>query len=155
MTRAYSTNDPRILNDPFFREFNMLFKNALQSESDYRPFSSQLKMPYPINVSYVEGEHVIFEIPIIRGKVEDIEVTQINNVLRVKYTRSDRDKTSEAGRVYVTRGIVERDFDLSWKLPSKIDHDGITSKYKDGLLTITLPYHSVEAVPVPVKIVTE
>ena len=149
MSRTYYFSaDEAILNDPFFKEFNILFRNALQSKWEFRPFYSTLKTPYPMNTWY-DDEKIVFEIPILKGKSEDIEITKTSTEVRVKYTRSDREEVSN--RVYGCRGIVERDFDFVWKLPNKINHVDISGKYADGLLTISLPFNH-ESLPEKVAI---
>lgn len=144
----YYGSDKEIFADPFFKEFNILFKNALQNQSDFVPFSSAMKMPYPANIWYNE-EYVGIEIPILKGKSEDIEITKTNDTLRIKYVRSNRGEDSKVQ--FVQRGIVERDFDFSWKIPSKVDYSGIQSVFENGLLTIYLPI-AKEAKPQKVEI---
>ena len=144
----YYADDPAIFADPFFKEFNFLFKNMRQNEAEFKPFFSTMKMPYPLNV-WKNDEFVAIEIPIIRGKSEDIEITRTSDSLRVQYTRSD--KSQDEGKTFVSRGIVERDFDFSWKIPPKIDYAGIQSVYENGLLSIYLPI-AKEAKPEKVQV---
>lgn len=133
--RYYLSGDRRIFQDPFFKEFNLLFKNMLSSGAEFQPLSTGLKMPYPTNVWY-NDEFIAIEIPVLRAKAEELEITRSNEILRVKCTRN---KTLDEGKNYVSRGIVERDFDFQWKIPNKVNYKEISNTLEDGVLTIFLP----------------
>ncbi len=144
----YFSNDRAgILNDPFFKEFNLLFKNGLSDSAEFEPFSSRLKMPYPTNI-WQNEEFIGIEIPIIRGKSEDIKITKTADQLRVKYVRSNKETD---GKKYSIRGIIERDFDYVWGLSPKVDYSKIQSVFENGLLTIYIPF-AKEAIPEEVPI---
>ena len=143
----YGSNDSGILNDPFFKEVNLMFRNMLHNQAEFVPFGSALKMPYPMNTWY-NDEFFVIEIPIIKGKLEDIEITKSVDQLRVKYQNSDRE---DPNKKWISRGIVERDFDHAWRLSAKFDHTGIQSVFENGLLAIYIPF-AKEAKPEKVQI---
>ena len=136
-----------ILNDPFFQEFNLLFRNGLKANGIFEPFGDVTKVPYPLD-AWFNDEFYVFEIPILDAKKEDIQITKTSDNLRIKYTRSNKE---DENRTWVKRSIVRRDFDLSWKIPSKFDHTGIQSVFENGILTIYIPF-AKEAIPEPVQI---
>ena len=105
-------------------------------------------MPYPMN-SYLTDEFLVFEVPIIKGKPDDVEITKTSDLLRIKYSRTN--KEDETGRKYAYRGIIQRDFDFQWRITSKFDSSGIQSVFEDGLLTVYIPV-AKEVMPEKVQI---
>lgn len=136
-----------ILDDPFFQEFNLLFRNGLKANGIFEPFGDVTKVPYPLD-AWFNDEFYVFEIPILDAKKEDIQITKTSDQLRIKYNRSNKE---EENRTWVKRSIVRRDFDLSWKIPSKFDSSGIQSVFENGILTIYIPF-AKEAIPEQVQI---
>jgi HSP20 family molecular chaperone IbpA len=138
-----------IANDPFFQELNLLFRNELaRGKSVFEPFGDLTKVPYPLD-SWFNDEFLVFEIPILDAKREDIQVTKTSDKLRIKYNRSNRE--DESKRTYVKRNIIKRDFDFTWQITSKFDHTGIQSVFENGILTIYIPF-AKEAKPEEVPI---
>lgn len=147
-TYSREITNNRLLNDPFFQEFNLLFKNGLKTNGIFEPFADITKVPYPID-AWFNDEFYVFEIPILDAKKEDISITKTSDNLRIKYTRSNKEEDEK--RTWVKRSIVRRDFDLSWKIPSKFDHTGIQSVFENGILTIYIPF-AKEAIPEQIQI---
>ena len=139
-----------ILNDPFFQEFNLLFRNGLKANGKKTIlFSLCDSLPGGIDpYKELDDEFYVFEIPIASANKEDIQITKTSDNLRIKYTRPNKE---DENRTWVKRSIVRRDFDLSWKIPSKFDHTGIQSVYESGMLTIYIPF-AKEAIPEQVQI---
>lgn len=145
--KVYLSTNPGILTDPFFKNFDLLFRNALQTHSEFKPFSDTLKVPYPMD-SWFNEEYLVFEFPILNGKLEDIEVTKTSDMLKIKYTRPDGE---DEGKTFTRRNIVRRSFDFEWRVTSKFDSTGIQSVFENGLLTIYIPF-AQEARPEKVQI---
>lgn len=139
-----------IANDPFFQDFNLLFRNAFSTESNFQPFVSKTKVAYPMN-AWFNDEHYVIEIPVIKGSGQDIEVTKTPDKLRIKYTKPTSDTPENV--TYVCRGIVQRDFDFEWKISSKFDSKNIRSTFENGLLTVYVPF-AEETKPEKVEIQT-
>ncbi len=133
----YSNQHNGIFNDPFFREMNLLFKDAFQTDTPFALFSENMKTSYPMDV-ILTPEFLIFEIPIIRGNIEDINITKSGGNLNIKYTRS-KPETDQTDVKVLKRGIIRKDFDFVWKIPHGFDHNNLTSTYEDGLLSINVP----------------
>lgn len=147
MGRYYLSTNNAIVADPFFQQLDLLFKNELRSEGKFEPFTDSAKVPYPLD-SWFDDEKLVFEIPILDAIKEDIEVTRTSDNLRIKYTRTNKPTDS---RTYVKRGLVKRDFDLSWRITSKFDSSNITSRFENGILSVFIPFAS-EAKPESVLI---
>ena len=138
MTKVFLANDKGILSDPFFQEFNLLYKDQF---SNFSPFGKSTKLPYPIN-AWFNDEYYVFEIPVLKGDPSDIVISRAGDRLSIKYTRPNKEDKEKV--TYVQRAIVERDFNLEWKIPSAFDGDGISSTYEGGLLTIYIPFKPKE-----------
>ena len=149
MKNYYFSSDLNgILNDPFFKNMELYFKNGLKSNAIFEPFADSTKVSYPMD-SWYNDEFLVFEIPILDGKKEDISITKTSDNLRIKYTRSN--KENEDGRTWVKRGIIKRDFDFSWKITSKFDSSQIQSVFENGILSIYIPF-AKEAKPEEVQV---
>lgn len=135
-------------NDPFFQELNLLIKNNLLSGAGFEPFGDITKVPYPLD-SWFNDEFLVFEIPILNGKKEDISITKTSDNLRIKYARSNRE--NEDNRTWIKRGIIKRDFDFSWKITSKFDSSQIQSVFENGILSIYIPF-AKEAKPEEIQV---
>lgn len=123
-------------NDPF-SDF-VFFKNGFHPQVAFRALTDmQTKIPYPLD-AYLTDEFLVFEIPIVNGKSEDIEITKSSDELRLKYTRSNR--SDEQNRKCLKRGMSQRDFDLVWKITNKFDARNIQSVYENGLLSVFIPF---------------
>ena len=138
MTKIYYSVDKKgIFNDPFFQQINLLYKDAFSLDSKFRPFCESSKPVYPMN-AWFNDEHYVFEFAIVKGKIEDVEITKTGDTLKIKYTRSNKDEAENS--TYIKRGISQRDFDYEWKIPSKLDKDKIRSTFEGGLLSIYIPF---------------
>lgn len=84
-----------------------------------------------------EGDHYLLQTDLPGFDKKDIHLDLDGNVLTVRAERSnkvekkDRDKVVRMERTY---GSYTRSYDLTG-----IDHEGITAKYTDGVLMLTLP----------------
>jgi HSP20 family molecular chaperone IbpA len=125
------------MDDPFFKEFRIFFKDNFKTSTDFVPFVQQTKTGYPVD-SYLTDEFLVFEIPIIQGSVDDIELIKTGNQLKIKYKRP---KSEVGANVrYITKQIVRRDFELNWEIDPKFDGSKISSTYENGLLSIFIPF---------------
>lgn len=147
----YYSSDPALFADKFFEGLDI--KNLLKQNSLFQPFKGSSQVDYPLD-SWFNDEYLVFEIPVLKGKSEDIEITKTQDQLRVKFTRSDKESVGE--KTYIKKGLALRDFDMAWRITSKFDASGIQSVFENGLLTIYIPF-AKEAVPekVPILATTE
>lgn len=143
----YYSNDPTLLTDKFFEGLDI--KNLLRQNSFFKPLTEISTSDYYPLDSWYNDEFLVFEIPVLSAKADDIEITKTPDQLRIKFTRSDKESVGE--RKYVKQGIIRRDFDLVWRITSKFDSSGIQSVFENGLLTIYIPF-AKEAKPEKVPI---
>ena len=103
----------------------------------FQPFGKDYTSPYPLD-AWFNDEFFVFEIPIVKGNVENVEILKEGDILRIKYSRPQ--PITDENRTYVTRSITQKDFNLAWKIPSTFDKDNISSTFENGLLSIFIPY---------------
>lgn len=120
----------------------------MKSGGIFEPFGDETKVSYPLD-AWFNDEFLVFEIPILDGKKEDIQITKTSDLLKIKYTRSNKEDDSK--RTWIKRGVIKRDFNLEWRITSKFDYTEIQSVFENGLLTIYVPF-AKEAKPEPVQI---
>ena len=84
----------------------------------------------PYNIVRGSDGRTSLEVALAGFSREDIEVTTEQNILTVKAS------TDEDDRTYSHKGIATRSFNRSWQLGDSIEVDGV--EYKDGLLTVSL-----------------
>lgn len=91
---------------------------------------------------------VIAELPGLNEK--DVEVTLANGLLTVRGEKQDtREKTGNNFAVSERRyGSFERSF----RLPEGIDEEKVTSRFENGVLTLTLPRRQAVQPQTPRKI---
>ena len=124
----FFTNRRRAMNvyDPF-RELDE-FENALFGRNA-RSFSTDITD---------NGDSYTVETDLPGMKKEDISIDITGDTLTVSAERhtnyEQKDKKDSYVRVERSYGSYSRSFDIS-----EIDADGISAKYEDGVLTLTLP----------------
>ena len=135
-TTAYLTQ-----REPFFRLFDSFFNNDVQGEE------TRAWVP-PVDIQE-NGDAYLFHAELPGMKKEDIHITLENNVLRLSGERKfEKDaKKENYHRVERTYGTFHRSFTL----PSTVDAGRVTADFKNGVLTVTLPFRE-EAKPRTVNI---
>lgn len=114
--------------------FDILVKNFFQDAGQFQPMSDH-KLPHPVDL-YQTDKGLTFDIACTGISKDEIEIITQDNILRVNYTKSKDERTVD----YIHRGIAKRSFNLGWKIDSKFDLSKAEAEFKDGLLTIILPY---------------
>lgn len=113
--------------------FDILFANVLRG-NEFRPINS--KVDYPCDV-YFNDEFLVFNIPIVGGRIDDIKLVKTDDEIRISYHRSDKRDDSVT---YLYRSVVRRDFEMAWKISPKFDLENLQANYKDGLFSIQIPW---------------
>ena len=124
--------------------FDILVRNFLQTENNYRPVEQNLKLAHPLDI-YATDEGLTFEIACTGIPKKEIKVLTQDNTLRVNYDKAavDVDEDGEPlvkDNEYLYRGIAKRSFNLGWKIDSKYDVSKADASFNDGLLTIAIPF---------------
>jgi HSP20 family protein len=96
----------------------------------------------PMDLVEREGEYeVTVDLPGFER--DDIEVTMVDDRLRVEAERSEAEAKEDEN--YVRRERRHRSVSRSIRLPDDIDPEGIAATAKHGVLTVTLPRTHTEA----------
>ena len=114
--------------------FDILVKNFFQDAGQFQPMTDH-KLPHPVDL-YQTDKGLTFDIACTGISKDEIEILIQDNLLRVNYTKSKDEMEVE----YIHRGIAKRSFNLGWKIDNKFDLSKADAEFKDGLLTIILPY---------------
>ena len=114
--------------------FDILVKNFFQDAGQFQPMTDH-KLPHPVDL-YQTDKGLTFDIACTGISKDEIEILIQDNLLRVNYTKSKDEREAE----YIHRGIAKRSFNLGWKIDNKFDLSKADAEFKDGLLTIILPY---------------
>ncbi|NTV38896.1 MAG: Hsp20/alpha crystallin family protein [Demequinaceae bacterium] len=85
-------------------------------------------------------------------KPDDVEVSIEENVLTIAGSRDFYDERAAEGFRRIERRFGR--FHRAVRLPDRVDPDGVSASYKDGMLTVTVP-KSESAKPRKVAIATE
>jgi len=125
---SYNTFYPSSI-DPF----DILFQNMLRG-TGFKTIQS--KIDYPCDI-YFNDDFLVFNIPVVGGKAEDIKVIKTDDEVIVSYHRSDKAPDNVN---YLSRSVVRRDFELAWKISPKFDLENLQANYQNGLFTIQIPW---------------
>ena len=127
--------------DPF-REFatlqdrvNRLFGNVYLRDEDVTGPSSWTP---PVDIYETDGRDLIIQAEIPDLTKDSIEVTVANDTLTL---RGERKRPADVKEEQFRR--VERQygtFSRSFSLPTTVDSSRVSADYKNGVLTITLPF---------------
>ena len=114
--------------------FDILVRNFFQDASTFSPLA-ETKVPHPVDI-YTTDTDLVFEIAATGISKEDIQIQTQNNTLRVNYDKSK----AEESRDFIHKGIARRSFNLGWKIDSKFNLSKATAEFKNGLLSIVIPF---------------
>jgi len=114
--------------------FDILFRNVFQDASSFVPLEES-KVPHPVDI-YTTDKHLVFDIAATGIEKQDLEIQTQDNTLRINYNKSKKDLNVD----YIHRGIAKRSFNLGWKIDSKFNLSLADAEFKNGLLTIKVPF---------------
>lgn len=87
---------------------------------------------------HASDNDIVFVCDVPGIKQDDLEVTLQNQVLTIKGTRHFEGKENEQ----VMLGRAYGSFSRSYTLPEYLDHENLTARLADGVLTIRIPKHA-------------
>lgn len=123
--------------------FDILVRNFLNNDGNYRPVEQNLKLAHPLDI-YQTNDGLTFEIACTGIDKKDLEVLTEGQTLRVNYEKQrdvEKEEAEEAANLeYLYRGIAKRSFNLGWKIDPKFDLSKAAPSFQNGLLQITIPY---------------
>lgn len=115
------------LFDDFVNTFPSVWGNIGKEETFALP---------PVNI-YETKEAFELELNVPGRKKEDFQIAIENGMLTISYEKKDEQKSED--RKAVRREFSFRSFKRTFHLDEKINVNGITAKYENGMLTFTLP----------------
>ena len=119
--------------------FDILVRNFFQDASKFSPLAES-KLPHPVDI-YTNENGLSFEIACTGLSKEDIEIQTQDNILRVNYNKPKEEPCCEVNDCeYLHKGIAKRSFNLGWKIDSKFDLSKADASFKNGLLSIKIPF---------------
>lgn len=122
-------SSPRIINDLFDEVFNR-FPATWGSDSHYN------KVFPAVNI-HVTNDAYHLELNAAGLNKEDFKVNAENDLLTISYEKKEETEQKEAKTI--RREFSHQSFKRSFGLDEKINVDGITAKYEDGVLKLHLP----------------
>ena len=118
--------------DEFFDIFEA-FNHQVASLKTEKTFTN-----YPYNILLNDDQSISFEIAAIGLKKEDFSIEVDGNLLNVSSERKQNNEKKVGYRSLINK-LVKKDFDLTWKLDSRLDTKKLKAKLEDGLLRIDIP----------------
>lgn len=129
--------------DPFreFATLNRMFGNVYLRDEDV---TRQATWVPPVDIFETEAHDVVIKAELPDMKREDIDVTVENNTLTLRGTKKPPVdvKDEQYRRIERHYGAFSRSFTL----PSSVDASKVSAEYRNGVLTVKLPYRE-EAKP--------
>ena len=123
--------------------FDILVRNFLNNDGNYRPVEQNLKLAHPLDI-YQTNDGLTFEIACTGIDKQDLEILVEGQTLRVNYEKPknvDQEEADELSNLeYLYKGIAKRSFNLGWKIDPKFDLTKASPSFENGLLKITIPY---------------
>jgi HSP20 family protein len=133
--------------DPF-REFstlqdrmNRLFGNVYLRDEDVTNRSEWIP---PVDIFETDNHDLVVKVELPDMTREDIEVTVENNTLTLKGTKKFPGEVKEDQYRRIERSYGT--FSRSFTLPNTVDASKVSADYKNGVLTVKLPFRE-EAKP--------
>lgn len=116
-------------------DFDILFRNLFDTDSHFNTLSG-VKNSHPVDI-YEDSNGLTFEIACTGLSKEDLDLSIEHDVLRVFYKKQHQE---EIERIYQTRGIARRSFDLAYKIAPKFNLTKANASMENGLLIISMPF---------------
>ncbi|GAA4751812.1 Hsp20/alpha crystallin family protein [Flavisolibacter ginsenosidimutans] len=99
-------------------------------------YKEDLKNPVPVNIRETEKEYVL-ELVAPGMKKEDFSVKIDDNLLTISAEKNE--EVANEGEKFVRKEFKFQSFKRSFTLDEKINADGISAQYVNGVLTLNLP----------------
>ncbi|HEX8313497.1 MAG TPA: Hsp20/alpha crystallin family protein [Segetibacter sp.] len=99
-------------------------------------YKEDLRQATPVNIRETEKEYLLDVVAPGLNK-EDFKISLENNLLTVSVEK--REETVNEGEKHIRREYGFQAFKRSFTLDEKINADGISAQYVNGVLTLNLP----------------
>ena len=120
-----------------FSPLDILVKNFFQAEQEEFTTPNNRILNHPVDI-YEDKDGLFFDITCTSLTKKQVKVDIEGDVLRVSYTKKDKDGIAETIHLYHA-GIAKRSFNLGWKIARRFDLSKIEGSMKDGLLKLYIP----------------
>ena len=123
-----------------FEEIERLFE---QMSSQFEDFDSwqglEGAMPGRLKIDLADhGDEFQLTADLPGFSKEDIDVELVEDKLRIRAEHEEDTETGEPGR-YVRQERRKQSMDRSVTLPEPVDEEGVEARFRNGVLTVTLP----------------
>jgi HSP20 family protein len=125
-----------IFLEKHFSPLDILVKNFFNAEQEEFQQPNNRILNHPVDI-YEDKQGLNFDIACTGLTKKQIELKVEDDVLRVIYTKKDKDEEKDIHRYH--SGIAKRNFNLGWKIARRFDLSKIEASMKDGLLKLFIP----------------
>jgi HSP20 family protein len=105
---------------------------------DLNPWHGQRPAVPAVNIRE-EDDHFAIELAAPGLKKEDFQVALNDNTLTIKSERQVENEETNDEQKFTRREFSYQAFERSFTLPETVDTEGISARYEDGVLLLTLP----------------
>ncbi len=123
------------------RGFDVLFRNLFDNESNFNTLLES-RIPHPIDL-YEDKEGLHFEVACTGLTKSDVQIDIEGDVLKINYSKTKDE--SDDSRIYQSKGIARRSFNLAYKIASKYNLADAKAQMENGLLIINVPFAETSA----------
>lgn len=136
---------PALFNDNWLRTFFTEVDKAFEIPNAVYPYNV-------LQVKNSEDDTVRYEVEVALAGVgkENIDVKVRDSQLHINV--SDNTKSSEESKTFLKKGISARKGSITFNLDEQVNAKKITSSYKDGLLTVSIPVNRPETFDVDIEV---
>mgnify|MGYP001369560727 CR=1 FL=1 len=117
--------------------FDILVRNFFQQEEEFTTPNNRI-LNHPVDI-YEDKEGLYFDIACTGLTKKQIELKVEDDVLRVSYTKKDKQMDEDEEIHVYHSGIAKRSFNLGWKIARRFELSEIEASMKDGLLKLFIP----------------
>ncbi|HEY0040951.1 MAG TPA: Hsp20/alpha crystallin family protein, partial [Flavisolibacter sp.] len=117
---------------------SVAFNNLLSDVFPQFPsiYKEDLRQATPVNIRETEKEYLLDVVAPGLSK-DDFKISLENNLLTVSVEK--KEETVSEGEKFIRREFQFQGFKRSFSLDEKINADGISAQYVNGVLTLNLP----------------
>ncbi len=121
--------------DDEFARMNQIFQNMMQDHFSYAKIAN---FGYPRVDIQNKKDAYIYEFSLAGVPKENIKLTiNDDNILTIEGKKESKTKEEQKG--YVRQEMFYGSFEKMVQLPEDADHAKLEAKYKDGVLTLSIP----------------
>ena len=114
--------------------------DRLVSESFIRPSSEAGQQSSSLAVDVRdEGDHFVISAPLPGMTPEDVEITVLGDMLRIRGERREEQQRGSEDQRWLVREQRYGSFERGLRLPSTVKADAAEAEFNNGILTIKLP----------------